>query len=325
MKKSNALIFLILFTLLSCTSNQITNTSTKQISPEHKIENHDWTSELSIENKIKKASSFVISYLNKMDTTDKYLSYELTDDEKKLFIDYFNILPNKYKEVIEIKVVVIYFIKNFLGGGMSDFLFDNKENLYIALYLNPDILHINLSDWITNRDNATFINDTSDLIIKADCGTKYYGLLHTLVHEGSHIYDYYYHITPYILPFLNLNSPKTTPFIENIWQDYEHPVPAYDFPNRTNISGWGIGKKIYKSYSLELYKSVSKTPFSSLYATSLWIEDFAEAFTWYYLEEHLGVKYVVNIFENNKLSLIYSPTDNELVKKRFTQFISLLE
>jgi hypothetical protein len=327
MKKTITLISIVLLALFSCITHHIPNIDEEKNRQERKIENYNGSTQKSIENRILIVPPVILDYLNKMDSTDKYKPYEPTNDEKQLFLDYFNLLPRKYKQVIEKKLVAVYFIQNFIGGGMSDFLFDQNGNLYTALYLNPDVLHTKLNDWITYRDNSTFTEDGSTVKIEVDCGNGYFGLLHTLMHEGSHIFDYHYHITPYVEPVLMTisNTKMQTPFIDGIWKDYGHPFPMYDFENRTNVSGYGLGKKLPREFAVALYTNLNKTPFSSLYGSSAWVEDFAETFTWYFLNKYLKIKYVVTIYKENREILHFSPTDNKMVMNRYDQFQSILE
>jgi hypothetical protein len=328
MKRVMSILLISIISLTSCITYKRVDINIIKQQPHRKIENYNGSLQSPIMERIKTATPVIIDYLNRMDSTDKYSTYEPSNDEKELFIEYYNLLPTKFQKTIESKVINIFFLRNFIGGGMSDYLFDESGHLFIALYINSDVLHTSLSDWIKYRDNSTYINDDSKTQINVDCGNKYYGLLHTLFHESSHIYDYINHITPFVEPNLINVDTKTefvTSFIKGIWKDYGHPYSQYDFQNRTNVSGYGLGKKLNQEFSIELYRNINNTPFSSIYGSSTWAEDFAETFTWFYLKKYLGIDYITTIYRDNEIIGTYSPDINPLVYNRYDQFKTLLE
>ena len=99
------------------------------------------------------------SQQQEMDNVSIYSSYKLNNNERQLFLEYYDLLPLKHKETIAEKVIGIYFVNNFLGGGMTLPIFDNNGNMYIALFFNPEILSKSLSEWINFRDNSAFTNN----------------------------------------------------------------------------------------------------------------------------------------------------------------------
>ncbi len=324
MKKT--IIFIILFSLTSCVTYKALTLEQIKALPHKKLESHSVNLNKKIIDRIVSAPPVILDYLKRLDNTDKYIPYELNASEKKLFLEYYEILPPKYKDIIEKKVIAIYFIKNFTGGGMADVIFDKNGTMYIALYFNSQILNKSLSDWITYRDNSSFTDEGKKISIELNCKQGYFGLLHTIIHETSHIYDFYNHNTPFVVPFLKNNDQKhNSEFTFNIWRDYFHPEEMYEFPNRKSVTAYGLGKKLDKTLSFDLYKNLNKSPFSSLYGSKNWAEDFAETFTWYYLNYKLNIKYIVNISQDGKESVKFSPTDNELVKKRYKIFESIVK
>ena len=83
----------------------------------------------------------------------------------------------------------------------------------------------------------------------------------------------------------------------------------------------------YKSYSSLLAKT-TKTHVNctkSLYGSTTWIEDFAEAFTWYYLNKNYGINYITLLLENDTTLISYNPNENGLVKNRYKIFEKILE
>ena len=313
-------VYLLLFFLFSCNRGNGEN-----LHPFQKVDNYNGNVNSSIEERLLNTPPIIVDYLNEYDNVSIYSSYELDNNEKQLFMDYFNIIPSKYRNIISEKVIGIYFINNFLGGGMTFPVFNNKGNMYIVLFFNPEILHQNITNWINYRDNSAFLNNRRVNIV-VDCNSKYNALIHTLLHEASHVYDFYNFVTPYTEKFLeNKKTIFPTEFVKGIWNDFDEPNKDFNFRNREKISFYGQGEKIDKMYAIELYDSLNNTPFSSLYASKTWAEDFAENFTWYYLKNYCETDYNVEIIERGKLIISYNPNDNDLVKKRYKIFEDIIK
>lgn len=312
--------FLLLFLFnLSCSS--FSSLSLKDIRniPVKRMESHSIHLDKKITERVSPPPAIILQFLKEMDSTDKYEAYNMTGSEKKLLEEYFQLLPAAYRDLLEKKVVAIYLVKNFIGGGMADYLFNGDGEMYIALYLNPEIFHVSLNDWIRYRDNSAFVDDGSAIKIEPELKSGYMGLLHTLIHEASHIYDYYNHVTPYVEREIMLvnNMKENTEFTEDIWREHSAPVDKYNFKGRDSIYPYGLGKSVNIAESVELYQNLNWTPFSSLYASKNWSEDFAELFTWYYLSRKLKINYTVKIVKNGDEIVIFSPLKNQNVTRRF--------
>ena len=307
---------IVAFSLFSCNSQPGNN-----LNPTQKLENYNGNTGFSIEERILPAPDIIIKSLNKMDNVNIYASYELNGNEKQLFLGYYNLLPPKYKNIIDEKVIGIYFVNNFLGGGMTEAVFDNSGAMYMVLFFNPEILHKNITEWINFRDNSIFKNDGSTISLNIVCNSNYYALIHTLLHETSHVFDYYNHITPFTEIFLKTGQSKfPTDFVKNIWNDYDEPVPEYNYENRKTISFYGLGTKTNIGQAFDIFTSLGKTPFNSLYGSKTWAEDFAESFTWYYLKKYHNIDYITTLKKGGNTILLYDPNKNELVKSRYTIF-----
>jgi hypothetical protein len=284
---------------------------------------------VSLDNRIQKASGRIISFLKNYDSTGNYDSYTLTEEEKSLFSDYLRLLPEKYIKIIEEKVVVVYFIKNFKGGGMTYTTYDKNENMYIVWFLNPEILYRKIEDWINYRDNSYFNEESKDISITVECTGDFFALMHLLLHEASHVYDYYNHITPFTELYLkNKNSPASTDYTKMIWNDFNLPMNRYDFPYRNELYSYGLGPAQSKLQAFNIYKSLSRTPFPSLYGSQNWAEDFAESFAWYYLGKYLNCNYKVKITKNTSGTeelLVFEPLLNKLFTNRFGCFEKIIE
>lgn len=313
-------VYLLILFLFSCNKN-----NKEDLHPFQRAESYNGSIELSVEEKLLPTPLKIIDYLNELDNVSIYSAYELKNTEKELFINYYNLIPIKYQDIISKNVLGIYFINNFLGGGMTLSVFDNKEKMYIVLFFNPDILNQNITNWINYRDNSIF-SDNEEINIMVNCNSEYKALIHTLLHEASHIYDFCNFVTPYTEKFQkNKQTIFPTDFIKGIWDDFDEPKNEYNYKNRENISFYDLGKRIDKMNAIEIYSSLKTTPFSSLYASKTWAEDFAECFTWYYLKNYCETDYTTEIIQGNKTIFIYNPNDNDLIQSRYKIFEDIIK
>jgi hypothetical protein len=267
----------------------------------------------------------VLDVYSKADGKPEYAAYAPSAAERELFARYFELLPSAFKAAMEARLLGIYFIENFAGGGMSDFAFGpDKDSLYSVLILNPKILKLSLAEWIAYRDASPYAAGVS-LISTCPGGEKYLGLIHTLTHEAAHIYDYANRATPFVEPALErfgLGASTATPgpadsaFARGIWIGYSKPVAAYTIPRRAETSAYGLGAALPVSVALDQYRALAVTPFASFYGSGSWAEDFAEAATWTYMRERLGIRYEVAVLRGGAVELRFAPDASRWSEER---------
>lgn len=332
---------LLLLMLVSCTTRQQAPTleDLKQ-RPERKLAFYTAAFPSAVADRFVEAPVQALDYVRRMDNTERYLSRCPSADEVSLFMEYYSFLPGRFRSVFEERVAAIYLIEGFMGGGMTDFVFDDNGKLYLILYLNPAIFESTLRQWLAYRDNSTFAAAGSvaegtgyadsavpaSLSIKVSCaasdGRQYQGLLHTLVHESAHVYDYITLQTPFIEQVFSDGSRNaaSSAFTATVWADFREPLAAWDFSGRKDITAYGLGPALPAEQAAAMYTALQSTPFASLYGTLSWSEDYAEAFTWFWLKQRCGIDYRVQVLEGSKLLAEYSPTQNPLLQKRWESF-----
>ena len=316
-------MYMVLLTLLLFSCN---NQREDQTNPFQRMDNYNGNFELSIKDRLLDTPSIIIDILSQLDNVNNYSSYELNDQEKQIFMDYFELLPLRFKNIITEKVFGIYFVNNFLGGGYTLPIFDNDGNMYMALFFNPEIMNQKICVWINFRDNSAFTINDSKISVNIEINSQFLALIHTLVHEASHVYDYYNYVTPYTEPFLRSNKTIfPTEFVKGIWINYNETMDEYNFIQRENIYSYDLGERINKKYVIEIYQALKQPPFSSIYGSKNWAEDFAESFTWWYLFNYFNINYITKIFDDENLMFTFNPNENELVKARYKIYESLLE
>jgi hypothetical protein len=263
-----------------------------------------------VSERIGAAPELLLGYLREVEGNPSYASYAPTEAERGLFSSYYERLPPKFKAAFESQVLGVYWISNFKGGGMSDYVFEKDGTSRLILILNPKILQLSLADWIAYRDASAYDAAGSGLSLKSTCpgSSSCKGLLHTLTHEAAHIYDFANHATPYVEKHLATEAAATDKaFTAGIWESYAKPIAAYAIPDRERLAPYGLGKALPLSAAIAQYKALAATPFYSLYGSASWAEDFAEAATWTWLGEKLGIGYEVEALKDGAVVASFRP------------------
>ncbi len=315
------LLCIALFSLLSCqTSPRTKLLNTLASIPAKNLKAYAFDNTSTILSRVKQAPDFVVGFWNKTDKVTNYSAYMPTQKEMRMIGDYMEKLPRRHKEVLQKRLIAIYFIHNLQGSGATDYVLDEKSNIYTVMLFNPDTLKTDLSKWLTYRENTCFIRNALDVKIEVNCGTKFTGFIYALIHEATHVVDYVESYTPYAEKHIQLiKRVKTTAtsFTGNTWVDPTTPLPQYDFQMRKNIAFYSVQPKIEISDAVRIYEQLLETPFASLYGSMSWAEDFAEFVTFYHLTQVLGQPYEIRYSENQGQIRTFRPMESAKVKERF--------
>jgi hypothetical protein len=273
--------------------------------PAHVLSNFDYDPGRPLMERVGDAPDFVITYLRNMDGKTDYRPYRLTSQERALLSNNLTLLPARMRSVFEGSLVAIYFIENFTGSGMADYVLDRKGRLKTVLYINPATMKNDISKWLTFKENSCFSPDAK-ASVRVWCGTNHTGLLYILLHEGTHIVDYVDAVTPFVeksLIGIGRQGKGAGAFIKGVWKNYKTPLKKYDYPGRTEVDFYGLagGPHLALTNAASLYWSVEKTPFASIYGSMNWAEDLAEFVTFYHLVEVLGLPYEIKFYRKGLL------------------------
>lgn len=320
MKKRFLIILLAFIIPYACSSaekrrNEIINDGI------HHIRNYSFNPYSDIISRIKSIPEKHLMKLMKMDGRKDYSPYRPSRQELQMFREYFSKLPALNRKTMIDTTVAIYFVKNFSGGGMSDFIAGQNNQVFTVLYVNPDVFSKTFSDWITYREGSVFRAGDGKMKLGINCGKKYNALMYLLVHESTHIVDYVHNINPYVeyssadVFGIKENSKS---FTGGVWDDYDTPVSQYSVDDSDKLSFYGLsGVTMPDSKISYLYEKLKNTPFVSLYGCRNWAEDLADSLTFYHLTQILKQPYTITVYEDNKPRLVYSPESNPLVKTRW--------
>ncbi len=264
----------------------------------HQLKNHTLQMDSPLQKRFLKTPDLILKYLKTIDEIDNYSDYKLSEDEKQIIVDIIKLLPDNLKKILMDNLIGIYFVNNFISNGYTEWVIDEKKNIYCFMVFNPDVLKRNISDILTKRENTCFINDDTNISLTVEVSGNYSGFLYILLHESAHIADYLNRYTPYvedILMEIQGFKKEDKKFTDKIWNDYSIPFKKFDFPYRKDLTfyGFGNGPKIKLSDAVKVYEQFSNSTFFSLYASKNWAEDFAEYVSFYYLTNILNTQYSI--------------------------------
>ena len=170
------------------------------------------------------------------------------------------------------------------------------------------LINESLSAFLTTKERRTFTDDHSGTTVTVT-GTGTDALTYVLLHESSHVLDATCGITK-IFP----NS-----FGKNIWTAEHDMAPslAQLLAARTYFHG---GARLPAKKAPEVYDSLSKTPFISLYATASAKEDFAELVAWREIQHLYGGTLTVAVSEpGTRSARVWDPLSFPDLQNRFAQ------
>lgn len=243
----------------------------------------------------------------------RYKAHAVTDDELKLIMSYIALLPPAHQVVFAKKLLAIYLIDNFPGGGLTDWVVDDEGHVYYYMVLNSALLSTSLDDWLSFKDNSIFDDSTTSLSIQVQTQTHYKAILYGLLHEGAHVVDYEQGITPYVDTLhKQLKNPnrESTAFTSGVWFNQKTPKAEYDFDHRNKLNFYRIFPSkglIPRAEMPALFAQLKKTPFVSFYSGSSWNEHLADYVTYYHIEKKLGGSITMNLLNHGSVVDSYAP------------------
>jgi len=301
--------------------------------PARQLKSYNFNAETDVISRVAPVPDSILKMLRKLDNCPAYVSYTPSKDEMKIIEESLCLLPPVYKDILKMRLVNIYFVKNFYGGGITDWILDENGKIYFYIIFNPETLKMSAGDWFTYRDNSCFVKDTKNIKIKINCGKKYKAFIGVLLHEASHVVDCVLKITPYLdddtymLYKYEKVKVAITPFVKDDWQTIYLPSRGNDFPLRGMITFYRLnnGPKINISDAKTVYNGLSKTRFVSLYSSKSWAEDSAEFMAFSYFVRKLNQPYVITLFDEGKKIYSYEPLKNNRVAGRCPPINALME
>lgn len=313
----------ILTCLAYCQSGEEELTRADLSVPVRKLATYDFHPDRSILQRIRKPiPKATLTYIRKLDNRD-YRSYVLTRAEERKFINILSLMPPVHRRVFQNRVVGVYFIENFLTSGMTDYIY-SQDQFYCFMILDRNVLQYNISQLLTIREKSVFKQSSGKYNVKIKVSGQDPGLLYILVHELTHAVDLVHRVSPFLEPALrkvqsNQKRFQGAKITDPYWQSYKQTRSTYDFMNRDRLTFYGFrnGPLLNATEMPALYQAWSKSPFVSIYASTIWAEDLAELVSFFHLTAIMKRTYTVNLYHQGRLLHSYHPVRSSLIQKRF--------
>ncbi|MFH1724674.1 MAG: hypothetical protein ABII00_08630 [Elusimicrobiota bacterium] len=294
-------------------------------SPMSQLKYYDFDPGKPLAERIGPAPAFLRDAMASADRAPDYESYTPTAEELAMLLGQIERLPAGMRAAFEERLIGIYFIKNFMGNGLTTWVVDEKNTMFAAMVINPAALSRSLSETLTLRERSLFSGGQD---IRIDCGTKHRGLVYVLLHEGAHVFDYVRGITPYVEEVIvkAFREGRGLDASWDVWAGYSTPQEGADFPYRKKLGFYGLdGAPVIKgSEAPALYAQLRGSPFPSLYGSRTWAEDAAELAVFYHVTRILKQPYVIEWPENGARAR-YNPMESARVLERAEKVYSLLK
>jgi hypothetical protein len=312
-----SVLVLIIFCVPACTKKTIRD----QLLSDgfHNVTNYAFDPLSPIDDRIAAIPPHMLEKLMLDDQRNDYQAYVLSSDEKKMFTGYCEKLPPENLRVMHDSLLKIYFVRNFAGAGMTDFVLSADRKVYTVLFINPEVLTAGISRWVSERENSMFIKGY-DSHVDFDCGRSYTALMYVLLHESSHIVDYVHPRTPFVEPaFAEAQGllKKANPFTDGVWDAYDVIAGNYAITESRDLHAYGISPPAIDASKIpSFYARIFRTPLVSAYAAKNWAEDFADSMAFFHFTQKLNQPCTVTIYEKGKAVAVYRPMDSPFMEKR---------
>jgi len=178
--------------------------------------------------------------------------------------------------------------------------------------LRASLIHESLSDFLTTKEQRVFRNPARGIVTVRGEGVS--ALTYVLVHESTHVVD----------ATLGLTRDLRVPLVSDAWTARTEPVARFASEPVLNTAFRGAAP-IPESDAISVYRSLSRTPFVSLYATASSSEDLAELVSWYVIAtQHRGSLTIDVRTGDGRLVEAFEPLRFPGVRARFPGVEALL-
>jgi hypothetical protein len=249
-------------------------------------------------------------------------AHALTAAERSQLNAAIHALPPLHQRILQAHVRALSFLDRMPNTALTSTVNPNESFRLFDITFNAQILHENVSEWLTRKERTCFDAKGSSLRVDVEAGTKVDALVYVLLHEATHIVDSCERITPPLAAGGKAPRPANRPptaFTEGIWSDVTLPVALYRDPLREQVLFYVDCPPMPLDRAPAVYDYLRRTPFASLYGGRNWLDDLAEYVSVYHLTEVLKQPYRIAVRRGNVEVFAYEPLKSELVRRRIGQ------
>lgn len=244
------------------------------------------------------------------------VTHQLTEIEKQKLNNAFSILPPLHQKILKKHLYSISFMDNMPNTALTSAVETTDSVKRFNITFRAEILNQTISEWTTWKENTCYTKSSNNKYqVIIDAGNLD-AIIYVLLHESTHFVDDALNITPHLDEKDIWVGSKA--FTKNVWDEFNKPLENILNPLLETVL-FRSGKPIAASYAPEVYKSLQKTPFVSLYSTASWFEDLAETLTIYHLTAKMNQPYKVRVMKDGVQIVVYEPAKNNKAKKRNNQ------
>lgn len=269
----------------------------------------------SLETRIGEASADVLTMFRNAGMAP--VQHQLSEEERNIVLNVMENLPSVHQEMLRKHLRCISFLDEMPNTALTSTLNPEDDFKVFDLTIRAAILKQTVSEWLTEKEYTCF--DTTDSNIRLLInGGKLNALQYVLLHEATHIVDGSLEVTPSDRVYSNESIPDSlsNPFIKGVWSKRSELHPSYQDAVLNNIAFRRGGQKMPISEAVNVYKRLSKTPFTSLYSLSSWHEDLAECTTILYVTKRLKQPFQILVYRDDKKIFKYEPMKSKIVRNR---------
>ncbi|WP_229364518.1 hypothetical protein [Fibrella aestuarina] len=244
------------------------------------------------------------------------VDHKLTPAQKEKVSRAFALLPPLHRQLLKQHLHSISFMDNMPNTALTSPVDTSGLSRQFTITFRAGLLDETIADWASAKENTCFKQaDEPRYNVRVEGGNMD-AIVYVLMHEATHIVDAVKEITPHVDEPTSVVKP--TRFTKGIWRLMNVPAGTY-LDSLLEQTRFRSGKTVPISAAPAVYRTLSKTPFPSLYAMAAWFEDIAELATIYHLTTRLNQPFYVTVTKDDVEVARFEPMKNPLVKQRLAQ------
>jgi hypothetical protein len=246
-------------------------------------------------------------------------AHVLTAVEQRKLSTAFAGLPPLHRRILRERLRSVSFLDGMPNTALTSTVNPDEPYRLFDITIRAAILGEDVSEFLTQKERTCFDTAGSSLNVSIEAG-QLDAIVYVLLHEATHVVDSSLRLTPVARPGDQpADASSSNAFTEGVWSDRTIIAPRYRDPLLERVRFRAGGEVLAIDRAEAVYAALRRTPFVSLYGSSNWHDDVAEAVTWYHLTERLKVPYRIVIRHAGQEVFAYEPMKSDIVRNRFDQ------